>query len=258
MAFNRMENRVAIITGGSRGIGEACCELFAEEGAKVVIADIDDANGNALLDKIKATGAEAIFVHSDVGSEADIATMTRATLDAFGTIDVLVNNAGVELFKNALETSTDEWERCINVDLRGVFLCTKYALPTMLDKGKGAVVNISSVHAVQTIQGITAYAAAKGGVAAMTRNMALDHAPAVRVNTIFPGFIATTIWDRFLAAAPDPSKLEADIMALQPMKRLGTSRDIAQSALFLASDEASWITGATLYVDGGITARLYN
>jgi len=258
MGFNRLQGRVAIITGGSRGIGEACCELFAEEGAKVVIADIDDANGNTLLNKIKGTGAEAIFVHTDVGLEADIAAMTRATLDNFGTIDVLVNNAGVELFKNTLETSTEEWERCINVDLRGVFLCTKYALPTMLAKGKGAVVNISSVHAVQTIQRITAYAAAKGGVAAMTRNMALDHAPAVRVNSIFPGFIATTIWDRFLAAAPDPAKLEADIMALQPMQRLGTSRDIAQSALFFASDEASWITGATLTVDGGITARLYN
>ena len=258
MALNRLQDRVAIVTGGARGIGEGCCLLFAEEGASVVIADIQDGEGQRLADRINSGGGKAVFVHADLGKEADIAAMTRAALDSFGTIDILINNAGVELFKNTLETSTDEWEHCINVDLRGVFLATKYALPTMLAKDKGAILNISSVHAIQTIKGITAYAAAKGGVAAMTRAMALDHAPSVRINTIFPGFIATTIWDRFVAAAPDPDKLVADVLAMQPMGRLGTAEDIARAALFLVSDESAWITGATLLVDGGLTARLYN
>lgn len=258
MGFERLKDRVAIVTGGARGIGEGCCELFAEEGAKIVLADIQDADGKAVAERIKSKGGEALFVHCDIGVESDIANLYKATIETFGTVDILVNNAGVELFKDALNTTTEEWEYVMSVDLRGVFLCSRYCLPTMLDKGKGAIVNISSVHAIQTIKGITAYAAAKGGVAAMTRNMALDYAPKVRINTIFPGFIATTIWDRFVAAAEDPDKLVADVMALQPMGRLGTSRDVAQAALFLASDEASWITGATLIVDGGLTARLYN
>jgi len=258
MGFDRLKNRVAIVTGGARGIGEGCCELFAEEGAKVVIADIQDADGQAVAERIQSKGGQALFVHADIGKEADIAKLYQATMDAFGTVDVLVNNAGVELFKDALSTSTEEWEYVMNVDLRGVFLCCRYCLPTMLEKGSGAIVNISSVHAVQTIKSLTAYAAAKGGVAAMTRNMALDYAPQVRVNTIFPGFIATTIWDRFVAAAEDPDKLVADVLAMQPMERLGTSRDIAQCALFLASDESAFITGATFAVDGGLTARLYN
>ncbi|MEP7289415.1 MAG: glucose 1-dehydrogenase [Chloroflexota bacterium] len=254
----RIQDRVAIVTGGAAGIGQGCSDLFGDEGAKVVVADVNATNGNAVVEGIKARGGQAIFVQCDVGMEDGIAALTKATLDTFGTIDILVNNAGVELFKNALETSTDDWTRCINVDLRGVWLCSKYVLPTMLAKGKGAIVNISSVHAIQTIQNITAYAAAKGGVLAMTRNMALDFAPAVRINTILPGYIHTTIWDRWLTLDPNPEKLAADTLNLQPMKRIGTPLDIAQSVLFLASDESSWITGTSLVVDGGLTARLHN
>jgi len=166
-----------------------------------------------------------------------------------------VNTAGIELFKNALETSMAEWDRCIAVDLRGVWLCSQYVRPTMLAKGGGAIVNISSVQTVQTLNSIAAYAAAKGGVLSMTRNMALDYAPAGRINTILPGYIATTLWDRYGAAAPEPETLVADTIAL---KRLGTPLDIAQAALVFASDEASWITGISLIVDGGLTARLHN
>jgi NAD(P)-dependent dehydrogenase (short-subunit alcohol dehydrogenase family) len=256
--MKRLQDRVAIVTGGGAGIGQACCEVLAEEGAKIVVTDINDQTGQAVADAINASGRQAIYAHCDVGIEDDIAKMTQTALDAFGTIDILINNAGIELFKSALDTTTPEWERCINVDLRGVWLCSKYALPTMLAKGKGAIVNISSVHAVQTIQNIAAYAAAKGGGVAMTRNMALDYAPAVRINAIMPGFIETSLWGRFVALSDNPQKVIDDTNALQPMKRMGTGRDVALSAMFLASDEAAWITGTTLAVDGGLTARLHN
>ena len=258
MGFDRLAGRVAIVTGAARGIGEGCAELFAEEGAKVIVADIQDEDGNKVVERIKNRGGEAVYIHADIGNEDDIANLHQQTLDAYGTVDILINNAGVELFKDALSTSTEEWEYVMGVDLRGVFLCSRYCIPTMLDKGQGAIVNISSVHAVQTIKSLAAYAAAKGGVDALTRQMSLDYAPKVRINAIFPGFIATTIWDRFVAAADDPDQLVADVMALQPMERLGTSKDIAQCALFLVSDEASWITGSTFRVDGGLMSRLYN
>jgi NAD(P)-dependent dehydrogenase (short-subunit alcohol dehydrogenase family) len=254
----RLKDKVALITGGGVGIGQGCCDLFSAEGARVVVAEINDQTGRATAEAIKARGGQALFVHCDVASESDVAAATNAAIETFGTLDILVNNAGIEMFKSALETSMADWDRCIAVDLRGVWLCSKYALPTMLSKGRGSIVNISSVHAVQTLNNIAAYAASKGGVLAMTRNMALDYAPAVRINTILPGYIATTLWDRYVAASPEPEKLVADTVALQPMKRLGTSLDIAQAALFLASDEASWITGTSLIVDGGLTARLHN
>jgi NAD(P)-dependent dehydrogenase (short-subunit alcohol dehydrogenase family) len=256
--MNRLQDRVAIITGGGAGIGQACCEVFAEEGAKIVVAEVNDQTGQATADAIKSRGGQAIFVHCNVAVEADIAAMTKAALDAFGTIDILVNNAGVELFKSTLDTTTDEWDYCVDVDLRGVWMCSKYALPTMLAKGKGSIVNIASVHAVQTIQSIAAYAAAKGGVVSMTRNMALDYAPAVRFNAIMPGFILTSMLERFFAQTENPEQERAATDALQPMKRMGTARDVALGALFFASDESAWITGTTLAVDGGLTARLYN
>ncbi len=258
MASGRLQGRVALITGGGAGIGRACCELFADEGAQVVVAEINPETGHSVVESIEQAGGQASFIRCDVASEAEVAAATRHTLETYGTIDVLVNNAGIEMFKSALETSLEDWDRCVNVDLRGVWLCSKSVLPTMLAKGKGAIVNISSVHAIQTMNNIAAYAASKGGVLAMTRNMALDYAPSVRINTILPGYIATSLWDRFVAAAADPQKLIEETTALQPMARLGAARDVAQSALFLASDEASWITGASLVVDGGLTARLHN
>lgn len=258
MGFDRMKDRVVIITGGSRGIGHGCCQVFAEEGAKIVLADIDDVNGQKVVQELASMGADARFNHCDVAVEDNIRTVVEETLAAYGRIDVLINNAGVELFKPALETSSADWERTIGVDLRGVFMFSKYVLPTMLEQGKGAIINIASVHAVQTIKNIAAYAAAKGGVTSLTRQMALDYAPKVRINSILPGFIATTLWDRFVAMADDPAQLVADTVALQPMERLGESRDVAQAALFLASDEANWVTGIAMPVDGGLTARLHN
>ena len=174
--------------------------------------------------------------------------LVEETLKVYGTIDMLVNNAGIVLLKNSLDTSLDEWSNIVNINLRGVWLCSRYVLPTVLAKGTGSIVNIASVHGLQTLKDMTAYASTKGGVLAMTRAMALDHAPKVRVNSILPGYIATNMWQKVLDTTDDPEKLTRDSIAVQPMGRLGTPMDVARGALFFASDESEWITGTSLTI----------
>lgn len=252
----RLAGKIAVVTGGGNGIGKGIGELFAEEGACVVILDNNDEAGRATAARIEAAGGKASFHHCDIGVEADIAAMAQAVTAAYGGTDILVNNAGVHLTKGTLETSTDEWDRCIAVDLRGAWLCTKYLVPAMQARGRGSVVNISSVQGVQTQVNFTAYGAAKAGVIGMTRNMALDLAPAIRVNCVLPGYIWTPLYDRWLEH--QPAGTHESVQELQPLKRIGLPRDVAQGCLFLAGDESSWITGTTLTIDGGLTARLHN
>jgi len=254
----RLHGRVAIITGGGAGIGEACCRLFAAAGAKVVIADVNDETGKTTEATIQREGGESHFVHCNVSVREDVEGLVEETLRIYGAIDILVNNAGIVLVKNALDTGLDEWDNVINVNLRGVWLCSKEVLPVMLAAGKGSIVNIASIHGVQTLKDMTAYASSKGGVLAMTRAIALDHAPQVRVNSILPGYIATNMWDKVLATVEDPEQLTKETIAIQPMGRLGTPLDVAYGALFFASDESAWITGASLTIDGGISARFHN
>jgi NAD(P)-dependent dehydrogenase (short-subunit alcohol dehydrogenase family) len=254
----RLDGKVAIVTGGGDGIGKGICQVFAEEGARLAVIDINDETGGATVAELRATGAEAAFFHCDVGIEEEIAAMADAVAKAFGGIDVLINNAGVHLTKGTLETATAEWERCLAVDLRGVWLCTKYCAPAMIARGKGAVVNISSVQGVQTMVNFAAYATAKAGVIGLTRNMALDLAPTIRVNSILPGYIWTPLYDRWLERSGDAENLHKSVVDLQPMKRIGTPRDVAQGCVYLACDESSWVTGTSLTVDGGLTARIHN
>lgn len=254
----RLADKVAVITGGGVGIGKGICELLAQHGARIAIIDLNDETGNAVASQIRANGGDAAFFHCDVGVESDITAMVKAVEAAFGGIDILVNNAGVHLTKGTLETTLEDWDRCIAVDLRGVWLCAKYCAPAMMAQGGGAIVNISSVQGVQTQVNFTAYGAAKAGVIGMTRNMALDLAPAIRVNCILPGYIWTPLYDRWLLNQKDPDGTHQAVQELQPLKRIGFPRDVAQGCLFLASDEASWITGTTLTIDGGLTARLHN
>lgn len=254
----RLAGKVTVVTGGGAGIGKGICELFAQHGARIAVIDIKDEMGSAVASHIRANGGDAAFFHGDVGVESDIIAMVKAVVAAFGGIDILVNNAGVHLTKGTLETTLNEWERCIAVDLRGVWLCTKYCAPVMMARGSGAVVNISSVQGVQTQVNFTAYGAAKAGVIGMTRNMALDLAPAIRVNCILPGYIWTPLYDHWLLDQTDPDGTHQTVQELQPLKRIGLPRDVAQGCLFLASDEASWITGTSLTIDGGLTSRLHN
>ncbi|MBE2270642.1 MAG: glucose 1-dehydrogenase [Anaerolinea sp.] len=252
----RFENKVAIVTGGAKGIGWGIATVFAREGAKVVVVDWDADAGAKTAAELSAAGSEALFVKCDVSNESDVKAMIDQALARFGRIDVLVNNAGIGVYKPVLETSVEDWDRALGVNLRGVFLCSKYAIPHMQALGKGAIVNISSVHSHATVNGVAPYAASKGGITALTRNMAIDYGPAIRVNAIAPGWVYTPLIKSIFDSYPDPAQQQAEVERRQVMKRIGRPEDIGYAAAFLASDEASFITGTQLFVDGGLTAQL--
>jgi NAD(P)-dependent dehydrogenase (short-subunit alcohol dehydrogenase family) len=252
----RFDNQVAVVTGAAKGIGWGIATVFAREGAKVVVVDWDADTGERTAAEIRRDGGEAIFVKCDVSNEDQVKAMIQATLDKYGRLDVLVNNAGIGVYKTVLDASSEDWDRALAVNLKGVFLCSKYAIPHMQEQGKGAIVNISSVHSYATVNGVAPYAASKGGITALTRNMAIDYGPAIRVNSIAPGWVLTPLIQGIFDSYPDPAEQRRQIEQRQVMKRIGRPEDIGYAAAFLASDEASFISGTQLYVDGGLTAQL--
>jgi NAD(P)-dependent dehydrogenase (short-subunit alcohol dehydrogenase family) len=249
----RLKDKVAIITGGGSGIGRASAELFAREGAKVVVADFNEKAGQEAVAAIRQAGGEAIFVPVDVSDSAQVQRLVDTTLQAYGGIDILVNNAGILLFGTALDTSLQDWERVIAINLTGTFLLSKAVLPHMIARGGGSIVNLtSSTGAHDAAANTVAYVTSKGGVALLTRAMAIDHAKHnVRVNAVAPGPTDTPM----LRDAMSPEQLDA-FAATFPMGRLGRPEELARAILFLASDEASFVTGAILAVDGGQTAQV--
>lgn len=249
----RLKDKVAIITGGGSGIGRASAELFAHEGAKVVVADFNEKAGQETAAAIRRAGGEAIFVRVDVSDPAQVQQLVNTTLQTYGGIDILVNNAGVLLFGTALDTSQEDWERVIAINLTGTFLVSKAVLPHMIARGGGSIVNLtSSTGAHDAAANTVAYVTSKGGVALLTRAMAIDHAKHnVRVNAVAPGPTDTPM----LREAMSPEQLAA-FAATFPMGRLGRPEELARAILFLASDEASFVTGAILAVDGGQTAQV--
>ncbi len=252
----KLENKVAIVTGAGKGIGWGIAKVFSQEGAKVVIVDWDEKAGEKTAEEIRQSGGDALFVNCDVSNEEQVKAMVQATLDKYGRIDVLVNNAGIGVYLPVLEATSDDWDRCLAVNLKGVFLCSKYAIPHMQAVGKGAIVNISSVHSHATVNGVAPYAASKGGITALTRNMAIDYGPAIRVNAIAPGWVLTPLIQSIFDSYDDPAEQQRLVEQRQVMKRIGQPEDIGHAAAFLASDEASFITGTQLFVDGGLTAQL--
>ncbi len=253
----RLEGKAAIITGGASGIGRAICEVFAEEGARLMIADIDTEGGEQTLASIKAAGGEAQFITTDVSKEADVEAMVSAAVDAYGTVNVLVNDAAAFVFGEVQDISDADWARVFGVNVIGQAYCVKHVLPHMQAAGGGSIVNLASVSGFIAQPGFIPYNASKGAVMQLTRCLAMDLAPYnIRVNCVCPGSVLTPATERhrrFVGA--DREEFLAEAGASNFMKRVADPREIAYGALFLASDEASFVTGAPLVMDGGLTAQ---
>lgn len=252
----RLKDRVAIVTGAGKGIGQGIAKVFVQEGAKVVVVDWDEEAGKRTAEELCQAGGDAFFVKCDVSKEDQVKAMVQAALEKYGRIDILVNNAGVGVYKSVLDATSEDWDLCLGVNLKGVFLCSKYVIPHMQAIGKGVIINISSVHSAATVAGVAPYAASKGGVTALTRNMAIDYGPTIRVVAISPGWVLTPLIQGIFNSYPDPAEQQRIIEQRQVMKRIGRPEDIGYAAAFLASDEASFITGTEIFVDGGLTAQL--
>jgi NAD(P)-dependent dehydrogenase (short-subunit alcohol dehydrogenase family) len=254
--MTEQSGKVVVVSGGAYGIGRGIVRHFAARGFAVVIADINGDRGQALEKEIAAQGGEAFFVSTDVRDETSIQKMVATAIDGCGRIDVLCNNAGIERYKVTEDYTLEDWEAIVHTNLRGPFLCSKYALPH-LRKTKGSVVNIASVQGIACEPSISIYAATKGGVLAFTRGMALDCAKdGVRVNAICPGAINTGMMEAAVAGQADPQAALDAVARLIPLGRIGEPQDIAPLVYFLASADASYITGATCVVDGGLLAKL--
>jgi len=252
----KYEGKVAIVTGAAKGIGWGIAKVFSQKGAKVVVVDWDEEAGVKTAEELRKSGGEALYIKCDVSNEEQVIAMIDKTIETYGRIDVLVNNAGIGVYKSILDATSEDWDRCLKVNLKGVFLCSKYTVPHMQKIGKGAIVNISSVHSYATVNGVAPYAASKGGITALTRNMAIDYGPAIRVNSIAPGWVLTPLIQSIFDSYDDPAEQQRQVEQRQVMKRIGKPEDIGYAAAFLASDDASFITGTQLFVDGGLTAQL--
>ena len=249
----RLDNKVALVTGAAKGIGEAIAVRFLEAGAAVAVFDIDAVALRATSERLRSAG-RVIGIEGDVAKEEHVAAAVRRTAQELGGIDVLVNNAGIEIAGRIQEYSSDDWDRQLGVNLKGAFLFAKHVIPHMAGRG-GAIVNISSVHAFVSYPGNAAYDASKAGLLALTRTLALEHGrDGIRVNAICPGYIDTPMMDEWLATLDDPATAMRQVLAVHPQGRIGKPRDVADAALFLACESASFISGASLVVDGAMTA----
>jgi len=254
----RLEGKVAVVTGAGSGIGRAIAHRFAQEGASVVIAEVNRDAGASAASEIRAEGGSALFVPTDVSRAADVEAMVRRTVAEFGRLDVLVNNAAIQILGRLADTSEEDWDRLQSVNLKGVFLCSKYAIPEMVRTGGGSIVNLASVLGLVGDPDLAAYCAAKGGVLALTKAAALAYGPAgIRVNAICPGDVDTPMVRDYFNNDPDPEALRRRISSEYALRRIAEPREIAEAALFLASDASSFVTATALVIDGGLTAKCY-
>ncbi|WP_066304060.1 SDR family NAD(P)-dependent oxidoreductase [Bacillus sp. FJAT-29814] len=246
----KLLGRVAVVTGGAKGIGKAVSMLFAEEGAAVVIADLDEETGKRVVDELAANGHKSAFVKTDVADEECVKALVEASVDTFGKLDIMIANAGIAETIPIHNLSLETWNRTIDVNLTGVFLTNKYAIKQMLSQGHGVIVNTASMLGHIGRKGVTSYTASKGGVANLTRTLGVTYASkGIRVNAVCPGYIDTD-----LIRNKSPEEFE-ELIRLHPIGRLGQPEEIAKTILFLASDDSSFICGANLMVDGGFTAQ---
>ena len=249
-----LQDRVAVVTGAANGIGAATMRRLHQEGAKVALLDIDQTGGEALADQLGA--GRALFVACDVTSEEQVAAAVGATTERFGRVDILVNNAGVNAYSDAEAMTLEAWEDFFALDLRACWLCSKHVLPHLRRQRRGVIVNIASIHARLTVKGMFPYAAAKSGIVGLTRSLALDYgSQGIRVVAISPGWTRTRLVEEALAQQPDPQAAWAQTLAVHLLGRIAEPDEIAAVVAFAASEDASFITGVTIPVDGGLSAR---
>jgi NAD(P)-dependent dehydrogenase (short-subunit alcohol dehydrogenase family) len=249
-----LAGEIAIVTGGSRGIGRAIVELLAREGASVAFCGRDEDAGRAA--EAGLSGLPVAFRAADVAAEADVAALVEACAERFGPPSILVNNAGVNANFDATEMTEEQWDSFFGIDLKAAWLAAKHVLPHMKRAGRGAIVNVSSLHGFVTLEGFFPYAAAKAGLVGLTRSLALDYGPhGIRVNCVAPGFIRTRLVQESIDRNDDRAAAEQAMTRGVALGRIGTPEEVARVVRFLVSDEASYVTGASLLVDGGLTAR---
>lgn len=243
-----LAHKVALITGAASGIGRATAQLFAREGARVVVADVNEPGGRETVESIRGVGGDAFFVRADVGKMDEVRALVEAAVDRYGRLDIIHSNAAALVMGSATEIGEADWNWTLDICLKAAWMLAHYAVPTMLAQGGGVFVITGSVHALRGYAGYTAYQAAKGGLLALTRSLAADYAPTIRANAILPGAVVTGLWDGV-------SESERERIAnMCPLRRNGRPEDIAQAALFLASDMSSYMTGTYLVVDGGLSS----
>lgn len=248
----RLQNKTAIITGGAGGIGRATCLAFAAEGARVAVVDLDEAAAARVVEEIEAAGGAALAIGADVADEGQVQRVVSTTVEAFGGVDVLFNNAGIIRRTTVVETAVEEWDRVFGVNVRSIFLMCKHVVPLMAERGGGSIINTGSGWGLKGGARAISYCASKGAVVNMTRALAIDHGPqGIRVNSVNPGDVNTgMLRDEARQLAQDPDAFLAEA-ADRPLRRMGEPREIAAAVVWLASDEASYVTGAALVADGG-------
>lgn len=252
--MKRLKERVAIITGGASGIGEAAVRLFIQEGASVVLADIHEQRGSCIAQQLQEAGGEIFFHLTDVTQEESVMHLMRTTWERFKKMDILFNNAGIDIARPVTETPLEEFQRHIDINLKGVFLGCKHGIPYLMDSGGGSIINTASILAHLASPNQAAYSASKGGVIALSRQMAYDYARYhIRVNCISPADTETPMHRKWLQETEDPEATRAKFTKRYPLGRFAKPQEQAAAALFLASDDSSFITGQTILVDGGMS-----
>jgi len=254
----RLEGKVGIVTGAGSGIGRATAETLAREGARVLVVDKNSSSAEETIKHIRSTGGTAEFRCADVSVSVEVQAAVRAALDVYGRLDILVNNAAVQHLAQLVETSEEIWDEVQSVNLKGVFLGCKYAIPAMIANGGGSIINVASVLGFVGDPELAAYCAAKGGVIALSKVAALTYgADRIRVNSVCPGDVETPLVKQYFDHSPDPKASRDTVSSKYALGRIAQPQEIANAVLFLASDESSFITGSTVVVDGALTVKCY-